>query len=96
MSDSSRRGFLRVAGAGVAAAGVAAVVVAQGDHDGASATPAAAPLPASAKREILAHVRDVHSGTISLMVEGQEITVHDRDLATRIASALHGAARTTV
>jgi hypothetical protein len=91
MSDSSRRGFLKVAGAGVAAAGAAAVVVAQHESGAGSDTVDAAALPASAKREMLVHVRDVHTGAISLMVEGREVTVHDRDLATRIAGALHGA-----
>jgi hypothetical protein len=91
MSDSSRRGFLKVAGAGAAAAGVAVVVVAQADGTSSATTVDAAALPASAKREMLVHVRDVHTGAISLMVEGREVTVHDRDLATRIAGAMHSA-----
>lgn len=96
MSDSSRRGFLKVAGAGAAAAGVAVVVVAQGEGAASATTVDAAALPASAKREILAHVRDVHTGAISLMVEGHEVTIHDRDLATRLASAMHTASRSAV
>jgi hypothetical protein len=89
MSDSNRRGFLKVAGVGATAVGAAAVATPRAAQAAGAEAPRASDLPASAKPEMLVHVRDVHTGAISLMVEGQEVTVHDRDLAARIATVLH-------
>ena len=87
MSDSSRRGFLKVAGAGVAVAGVAAITSHTGA--GAAAEPEAVALPRTAKGSVVAHVHDVRTGEMSLLVEGHEISFTDKELAARIASALH-------
>ena len=87
MSDSTRRGFLKVTGAGVAAAGVAAVVPAIASQ---GATEDVA-VPASASREMLVHVKNVHTGELSMMVDGREVAVTDRHLAARLAHAMHSA-----
>lgn len=90
MSDHTRRGFLKVAAAGSAAAGFATVLPS-------SAADAAAPtaLPRSPHSSIVAHIENVHSGVLTLMVEGHSVTVTDRDLVARIAQALHAATAST-
>ncbi len=88
MSDSSRRGFLKVAGAGVAVAGVAAVAGNTGSG-AVAAGPDEVTLPRSAKGSVVAHVHDVRTGEMSLLIEDHEITITDKELAARIASALH-------
>jgi hypothetical protein len=90
MSDSSRRGFLKVAGAGVAAAGVAAVVP---SVIGTATDSDAATLPHSASGSMLVHVSDVRRGEMQLMVEGREVTVHNPKLVAQLAAALHSAAK---
>jgi hypothetical protein len=86
MSESTRRGFLKVAGAG-AAAGVAAVAVGaatrSGRHtvDGAST---AAVMPAHASGPLVAYVRDVRGAEVSVMVGETEVVVHDADLVARL------------
>jgi hypothetical protein len=88
MSDSSRRGFLKVAGAGLATAGVAAVVP---SVIGTATDSDAASLPASAHGAMLVHVSDVRRGELKMMVEGREVTVHDHKLVARLAAAMHSA-----
>jgi hypothetical protein len=89
MSQSTRRGFLKVAGAG-AAAGVAAAAVggatSSGRHtvDGAG-TPAA--VPAHASGPLVAYVRDVRGAEVSVMFGETEVVVHDADLVARLSAA---------
>ena len=88
MSDSNRRGFL-IAGAATVA-GAAAVAATRTDR--ATDLPPAADTadtaaPGSAQ-EIVAHVHDVRTGAISLMVEGHQVSVTDPTLAARIAKAM--------
>ncbi|MBE7188518.1 twin-arginine translocation signal domain-containing protein [Jatrophihabitans endophyticus] len=92
MTESSRRGFLKYAGAGVAAAGAAAVVptVLAGSAD--AATPAAAEsekVPGEARGSLAAYVSDVHGSEMTVMVEGREVVVHDKALVARLARHLH-------
>jgi len=90
MSDSSRRGFLKVAGVGVAAAGAAAVIPSAAN----ASTPQHAEgvtLPDGAEPSMVAYVEDVHSGKVALMVEGQEYVVTDHQLVARLAHAMHAA-----
>lgn len=88
MTESSRRGFLTVAGAGAAAVGLAAVA------PSAAATPAAASaatqtpaVPAHVRGAVVAHVADVHGDTVTLFMDEREVVVHDRELVRRLAQA---------
>ncbi|HST50165.1 hypothetical protein [Jatrophihabitans sp.] len=84
MTDSTRRTFLIASGAGAAAIGMAAAVPATADartSDAASAT-----LPHDAT-DLVAHVADPSSGTVTLLVGEREVVVHDRDLVARLARA---------
>jgi hypothetical protein len=84
MSDTSRRRFIGVAGAGVAAVGATALTPGV-------ATAAQTRLhPDSAKAPVVAFVSDVDSDEVTLMVEEREVVVHDRDLVTRIRNAARG------
>jgi hypothetical protein len=82
MTDATRRRFLIMAGAGAAAAGVAAVVPAGTLAEGA----AAADHP-PAEGTLVAYVGDATDGTVSLLVGDREVVVHDRDLVARLARA---------
>jgi len=80
MSDTSRRRFIGVAGAGAAAAGATALVPGVASaaetrlHDG------------SATSTVVALV-DPDSDAITLMVGEREVVVHDRDLVHRLLNA---------
>ena len=89
MSDSTRRRFLAVAGAGTVA-GVAALAT-QGSAAGAADTEA---LPPEAQGAMAAYIRDVRRGEVVVMVEGREVVVTDRRLVARLAQAFARAART--
>jgi hypothetical protein len=81
MHSASRRRFLGVAGAGAAAVGATAVVPG-------SAFAGEARLRAdSANESVVAHIGDVHSDVLTLLVGEREVVVHDRDLVTRILNA---------
>lgn len=79
MNDTTRRGFLVLAGAGAAAVGAAAVTAE------AQAQPTS--VPAGAAGPLVAYVRDAHSGEVAVMSGEREVVVHDRELAARIARA---------
>lgn len=94
MSDSTRRTFLLVTGAGAAAASVASI----------AAPAAAAPAKASATQAdrstesgpapdappLVAYVQDAQSGAVALMVGEREVIVHDRELVGRLTRAAEG------
>ena len=89
MSESSRRGFLKIAGAGAAvgaAVTAAALTRSDGDRPAAAAGTADA-LPAGASGALVAYVRDLRSAEVSVMVGEAEVVVHDRDLVARLAAA---------
>ncbi len=90
MSDSTRRGFLKVAGVGAAAAGAAAVIPTAANASTPSKSDALT-LPNGAEPSMVAYVEDVHTGKVALMVEGREYTVTDHQLVARLAHALHSA-----
>ena len=81
MSDTSRRRFIGVAGAGAAAAGATVLVPAAASaaqtrlHGGATSSP------------IVAFVADGTSDEVTLMVDEREVVVHDRDLVNRLRNA---------
>ncbi len=80
MEPPSRRRFLAVSGAGIAAAGLASVV---------PATASAAELPvdpaAVGDEPLMACVEDLAHGLVTVVHGGSELTVTDHDLARKIA-----------
>ncbi|MBB6629881.1 hypothetical protein H5V45_21365 [Nocardioides sp. KIGAM211] len=86
MSDTSRRKFIAVAGAGAAAGTVALTTGSAGAAEAAGARPSAT----SAKETVVAYVKDHRSSELRLMVGEREVVVHDRDLVTRILNAAGG------
>jgi len=82
MSDTSRRTFLAVAGAGAAAGTVAATTGMAFAETRRTAD--------SATRPVVAFVRDHRSSELQLMVGEREVIVHDRDLVNRILNAAGG------
>lgn len=93
MEKSSRRNFVTITGLGTAV-GIAAM-----------AAPSAAnaatvdqvsdkvQVPRGAASSMAAFVSDVHRGEVTLMVDGDEVTVTDKQLAARLAHAFHHAPR---
>jgi hypothetical protein len=81
MSETSRRKFLEITGAGAAVAGAAV------------AAPSAAFATETRRREsaatepVVAYIKDASSSEISLMVGEREVVVHDQDLVHRILNA---------
>jgi hypothetical protein len=94
MSESTRRGFLILAGAGAAAAAGVAAIAANGAGPAAAdqAVPAGAPAdgPATAAGPLVAYVQDVRSDRVSVMVGESEVVVSDPDLVARLARAAAG------
>src|SRR6185437_10574649 len=80
MTDPTRRNFLIASGAGAAAIGVAAAAPAEARTP--DTTPATLPSDAT---DLVAHVADPDSGTLTLLVGEREVLVHDRDLVARLA-----------
>ncbi len=80
MSETNRRKFLAVAGAG-AAAGVVGIGV-----------PASASIRAgqSARETVVAYVEDHRGSTVTLLVGEREVVVEDRDLVVRLLNAAGG------
>jgi hypothetical protein len=88
MSDTSRRKFLAVAGAGAAAGTVGLTGGLTGVASAASAETRRR--PDSARETVVAYVKDHRSSTLRLMVGEREVIVHDRDLVNRILNAAGG------
>jgi Ubiquitinol-cytochrome C reductase Fe-S subunit TAT signal len=82
MPDSTRRGFLIMAGAGAAAVGAVAVA---SDASAAPATVKTADVTANGP--LVAYVSDVHKGEISVLVGEREVIIHDRALVAKLAHA---------
>ena len=93
MQPTSRRQFLKRSSAVAAAAGVAAAVPAGAAKalTGTGSTEKDQPLPedASVDVPVVAHVRDVRKGLVSLYTGEREITIKNR----RLAAALYHATR---
>jgi hypothetical protein len=83
MSDTSRRKFLAVTGAGVAGAAVVGV-------SGGSAEAVTRRHTNAATDAVVAYVPDHTSGVVHLMVGEREVIVDDHDLVTRILNAAGG------
>ncbi len=85
--NASRRAFLTRGSLGVALAGAAAVVPGLSAVLKLPAPSFAAPeLPATAK-PLVAHVRDLASGEVSLMVGTDHVVLRDANLAARLYGA---------
>jgi hypothetical protein len=81
MSQTSRRRFLGVAGAGAAVTGAAAV------FPGAAVAAETPRHAGSATESVVAYVGDVHASELTLLVGEREVVVRDRDLVNRILNA---------
>jgi hypothetical protein len=90
MQDISRRGFLKVARNGIAAAGLVAVApTALVATAGAATKPKAAKptptvRPVSSNENIVIHVPNASTGEIHFMVGTREVVRHDRALVARL------------
>lgn len=84
MSKPTRRNFLIASGAGAAAVGMAAA--APGVAGASTPDVTSATLPHDAT-DLMAHVADPNTGTLTLYVGEREVLVHDRDLVARLARA---------
>jgi hypothetical protein len=93
MEPTSRRTFLKRSSAVAAAAGVASAVPATAARalTSRSATDAPPELPdhPSVDVPVVAHVRDVRKGLVSLYTGEKEITIKDRRLAAALYRATH-------
>jgi hypothetical protein len=86
MTNTNRRTFLAMSGAGVAAVGVAAVPNLAGATESAS-EPSHKPHGGPAETEdelLLAHVTDLRKGEVTVVHGSVETTFVDRDLASKI------------
>jgi hypothetical protein len=79
VADSTRRGFLLMAGAGAAAVGAAAVVP--------KAVGTRAAVKSTVSGPLVAYVKDAKAGKVSLLIGEREVVVHDRELVARLANA---------
>jgi len=80
MSDTSRRKFLAVAGAGTAAGAVVSIT-------GGKADAATSRRPDAAHEPVVAYVQNPKADVVHLMVGEREIVVEDRELVARILNA---------
>ncbi|MEV6415138.1 twin-arginine translocation signal domain-containing protein [Kribbella sp. NPDC051718] len=85
MSDATRRGFLVFAGAGTAAAvGAVAAPRIFGDQS-ADAAPQLEAADLANAESFVVHVKDVKKGELTILVGEREVSIIDRELATRLA-----------
>ena len=90
MQDISRRGFLKVARNGIAAAGLVAVApTALAATAGAAIKPKASKptptvRPVSSKENLVIHVPNPSTGEIHFMVGTRDVVRHDRALVARV------------
>jgi hypothetical protein len=90
MKPLSRRTFLKRGSVAVALAGAASslpVLSEVGDGGQAATAPAELPEGANLAEPLIAHVRDLGRGEISVFVGEREVIVRDPNLATRIFHA---------
>lgn len=90
MQDLSRRGFLKVAGKGAAAAGLVAVAPTALLATAGAATKPKAPKreatvrPVASSENLVVHIPNPRSGEIRFMVGEREVVRHDRALVARL------------
>lgn len=83
MSDTTRRGFLALAGVGA----VAGVTVIAPPRAGAAGPAEDVILPAGSEGDMAAYIYDLQKGQIALMVQDQQVIVTDKPLVARLAQA---------
>lgn len=83
MSGLTRRGFLTRGSIGMALAGTLAVVPGLANIRTIAGSPASG-AQTWGNEPLVAHVRDLASGEIALLVGTKQIIVRDRDLASRL------------
>lgn len=85
MTELTRRSFLTRASAGAAAGSLAGGLVAMARVDGPRRT-TEMPVTTAAESadDLIAHVRNVPTGEIALMIGGREVIHRDRALAARL------------
>jgi len=81
MNSTSRRRFLGVAGAGVAATAATTAV------PGVASAASTARSSHAATESVVAYVSDATSSELTLLVGEREVVLHDRDLVHRILNA---------
>jgi hypothetical protein len=92
MEEVSRRLFFKQAGAAAAVAAVATVAPVGLANAVAGAQTTKVPELASHEElttdeNLVAHIKDAKSGEISLFIGKKEVTIHDRQIATRLIRA---------
>ena len=85
MSDTSRRGFLAIAGVGAAGAAVASVAGASAITAAGAGQETRTELPSDAAGSLVAYVSDVHNGQVSVLVGESEVSITDPELVARLA-----------
>ena len=89
MTQLSRRRFITRGSVGFALAGALAAVPGLGSV--LKLRPASAPIdPSSSAEPLIAHVRDLSSGEMSLFVGTNQVIHRDADLAARLYNAVQG------
>lgn len=84
MGELNRRTFVRSAGAGVVGVGVASLLPASLTGSASEASAAGAE---PTHNSVVAYVRDVRAGTISVMAGEREVVITDKALARSLATA---------
>ena len=95
MSDTSRRGFLAIAGVGAAGVAVASTAGVAALGSAAASSPSSTKtkgttgtdLPAGAQGSLVAYVTDVRNGQLSVLVGDREVVIHDQEIVARLAQA---------
>jgi len=81
MAEVTRRGFIKKTSVGAVALGTMTAAHAAAGH------PATDLTAAELREPLVAHVRNVASGEIAVMVGEREVIIQDRELAARLARA---------
>jgi len=88
-APASRRTFLRGVGLGAGASVLGAAVIAAGSPAAQASTEPASQIPVNdepaLEGSLVAHVSDIRSGRIAILVEGREIVVTDPALTRSLA-----------
>lgn len=87
MSKSTRRGFLKIAGAGAAVGAAAVATTAAVKSGGPQQQGTTDSVPAAADGPLVAYVRDVRGAEVSVLVGETEVVVKDKELVARLVSA---------
>ena len=87
MAEVTRRGFIKKTSVGAAALGTLAVVPGMTAAHAAAGHPASGLTAEELREPLVAHVRNVATGEIAVLVGEREVIIQDRELAARLARA---------